>query len=406
MNSFTWKASIGAVALTALLTACSVPLPLVGAVGTANPQSQVEAVIQKANQEQQQAFSQNNSQLMSDTATASYYQQLAQDNTQMQSGGVKSIQLINLQWGQVTVNGNTAQAATQETWRTTFTDGTVDQSTAQNAYTLVNQNGSWLIQSDTQRRSNVAKASQPTAPITTPPTITQNSSANWAGYAATGGTFTAVSGTWTIPQSASGTGADATWVGIGGVKSTDLIQAGTQEVASGGDVQYQAWIETLPQASQQVPLVVNPGDSVSVTLNEQSSGQWLITIKNNTTGQTYSATETYTSSESSAEWIEEAPSGGRSVLPLDNFGTLTFSAGSTVENGKTVSMSGANAQPINMIDGARQPVAVPSSLSNNGDSFTVSRTAASSSAEPVPGTGRGVGNPTGVTPAFGAGSKS
>ena len=48
-------------------------------------------------------------------------------------------------------------------------------------------------------------------------------------------------------------------------------------------------------------------------------------LANNTTGQTYDTTQTYTSSHSSAEWVEEAPSGGRGgVLPLDNFGTIQF----------------------------------------------------------------------------------
>src|SRR5579859_5731149 len=71
-------------------------------------------------------------------------------------------------------------------------------------------------------------------------------SRNWAGYAATRGTFTAVSATWHVPEFApdSPAGADATWVGIGGVRGGDLIQAGTQETVSGrGATQYQAWVE-------------------------------------------------------------------------------------------------------------------------------------------------------------------
>src|SRR5207302_942885 len=82
------------------------------------------------------------------------------------------------------------------------------------------------------------------------------SSSNGSGYAATGGTFTAVSGAWTVPQvSATTAGLDATWVGIGGMTTNDLIQAGTQAMVSGrGGVQYEAWIELLPRSSQTVPL--------------------------------------------------------------------------------------------------------------------------------------------------------
>ena len=82
-------------------------------------------------------------------------------------------------------------------------------------------------------------------------------SRNWAGYAATRGSYTAVSGTWTVPQFAASSpaGVDAIWVGIGGADSPDLIQAGTQQQTSGaGRTQYSAWIETLPQASRTVPL--------------------------------------------------------------------------------------------------------------------------------------------------------
>src|SRR6185437_4762107 len=102
-------------------------------------------------------------------------------------------------------------------------------------------------------------------------------SQNWSGYEATGGKFTAVNGTWTVPQvSADTPGAEATWVGIGGVTSHDLIQAGTESDVSGnGRVRYSAWVETLPQASQPVHLAVNPGDSVSVSVSEQTPGQWL-----------------------------------------------------------------------------------------------------------------------------------
>ena len=36
------------------------------------------------------------------------------------------------------------------------------------------------------------------------------------------------------------------------------------------------WIETLPQASHNIPLAVRPGDSVTVSINEQSQGLWQI----------------------------------------------------------------------------------------------------------------------------------
>jgi hypothetical protein len=172
-------------------------------------------------------------------------------------------------------------------------------------------------------------------------------------------------------------GADAAWVGIGGVSTRDLIQAGTQQTVSGsGSTQYQAWVETLPQSSHPVPLTVNPGDSVTVSITQQpqAQDQWLIAMKNNTTGQTFEVTEQYTSSMTSAEWIEEAPSANRGrQIPLDNFGSIAFSAGSAVKNGQTVSIAAAGAQPITMIGRGGQAQATPSGLGTDGASFTVSR---------------------------------
>ena len=116
---------------------------------------------------------------------------------------------------------------------------------------------------DQVARSVLSIASTIRLPSSEPP-----ESRNWAGYTATGGSFTQVSATWSVPQFApdSPAGADAIWVGIGGVQSSDLIQAGTEETVSGhGSTQYQAWVETLPQASRPVPLSITAGDSLSIS---------------------------------------------------------------------------------------------------------------------------------------------
>jgi hypothetical protein len=216
------------------------------------------------------------------------------------------------------------------------------------------------------------------------PVSQTNVSHNWSGYAASGGSYTAVTGTWTVPEpnASGGFGTGATWVGIGGVRSRDLIQAGTQETTDGsGTAHYGAWIETLPQPSQTVPFTVSPGDSVTISIAEQSTDQWLIAFKNHTTGQTYQTTVEYASSLSSAEWVEEAPSARRGVLPLDDFGTVSFTDGSAVKNGKTVTIAGAGAKPITMADSGGAAIAVPSALTPDGHGFSVSRAASSSAAQ-------------------------
>jgi hypothetical protein len=207
-----------------------------------------------------------------------------------------------------------------------------------------------------------------------------NFSNNWAGYVAAGGSFTSVSGSWIVPQvSATGTSADATWVGIGGTTGNQLIQTGTQaSINNKGQVSYQAWYEMLPANSQEIPLTINPGDSIAASITQQSANQWAISLSDITTGQNYQTTVTYAASLSSAEWIEEMPVRGRSFIPLDNFGSVQFSALSAVQNGASLTPAQANAHSIVMGNNLGQVLAQPSALGSDGASFTVTRTSSTS----------------------------
>ena len=362
-------------------------------------QQAIAAVIQKANNEQVQAFTQKNPSPMQDTATASYYAELTRINRAMASSGVTGIELITLEWGPIAVKSpTTATAETFETWRTTFDDGTTTQDRERNVYSLVLQNGSWKIQTDDHPDSGVGQPGSTTPPPATtpgtspglPPFIVPaqaGQSHNWSGYYVNNGSFTAVSGTWTVPQPTnSGTFASgSTWVGIGGVRMRDLIQAGTEEtVGRNGQISYDAWYELLPRGSQQVTLTVAPGDSVSVALAQQTSGNWQISFKNNTTGKSYQTTVTYQSSLSSAEWIEEAPSiRGRRLIPLEEFGTVQIQNASTTKDGKSVTISEAAGKPITMIDAAGATISTPSKLDSVGSSFSISRTGPAPQVQPV-----------------------
>lgn len=203
----------------------------------------------------------------------------------------------------------------------------------------------------------------------------QNMSINWSGYSATGGVFTGIAGTWTIPKpSGNNFGADATWVGIGGVTSHDLIQAGTQAIVGGnGQVFYESFFETLPNPSEPLPIVVNGGDSITVSVIQQSKEQWLINFKNNTSGQGIQISQPYVSSLSSAEWIEESPSGMRHIVSLDNFGSVQFSNATALLDGKTVNLIQSNAKPITMTNFSGQPLVTTSSIGSDELSFSVLR---------------------------------
>jgi hypothetical protein len=382
------------------------PAAPTGAAPSGPQETAIAQVIERANAAQAQALTAGDPSPMKDTATDAYYREMAQTNQDLIDSGVTAIQLVKLEWGPVTVTGGSATATTYETWRTTYSDGTSDQSRDQNVYTLTLAGGAWKIQSDdhpdvdqvppsvtTPGGAPAPQQPAPSAPQQPRPAVPsgpsgQGISQNWSGYAAAGGGYTAVSATWTVPQpDASGSAAaSATWVGIGGETSRDLIQAGTEEtVGSSGRVRYDAWIETLPQASHPISLPVHPGDSVTVSLAEQQPGSWLITFQNNTTGQDYQQTLTYNSSHSSAEWVEEAPSSGRRVLPITSFGAVTFTNASAVKDGKTVNLAQAGAQPITLIGTGGQALAAPSKLTTDGAGFTVTRTSAPAGQTPGAG---------------------
>lgn len=400
-----WVMSTGGVAPTPVATGPRTG-PVAAPVATDPAQQAIQQVIQRGDEEQAQAFLANDPSVMADTATPDFYQQQVQIDHDLRTNGVSDIKLVTIEWGPITVSDTTATATAYETWSTTYADGSTEQSRDRNEYTLVQADGTWKVSADDHPDDNVGVGTggapgtaspggqasatpgrgRPTPvpdgqPQPSQPRVPrgQNTSQNWSGYTASGGTFTSVTGTWAVPEFSpdSATGADATWVGIGGVDTRDLIQAGTQQTVSRtGATQYQAWVETLPQTSHPVPLTVNPGDSVtiSVTLQPQTQDQWQVSFKNETTGKTYQVTEHYASSMSSAEWIEEAPSAGRGrQIPLDNFGTVNFTQASAVKDGQTVTPAAANAQAITMIARNGQPLARPSSLGADGATFSVTR---------------------------------
>jgi hypothetical protein len=208
-----------------------------------------------------------------------------------------------------------------------------------------------------------------------------NQSLNWSGYVAGAASntdeYTSVTGTWTVPkvEATTANSADATWVGIGGVQTRDLIQAGTLATVRNGTVTYSAWIETLPEASERVPLSVHSGDSITTTLTEQSPDLWLITIKNNTSGKEYRTLVEYESSYSTAEWVQEMVSTvGGEFIPLDSFGSVAFTDVSATVDGENKNLQELNAKPLHMVTSEGQTLASTSAVVVDNASFTVSRT--------------------------------
>jgi hypothetical protein len=217
------------------------------------------------------------------------------------------------------------------------------------------------------------------APPGLPPSFAE--STNWSGYNATGGPFTAVSGTFNVPQvpvTADDTDTSE-WLGIDGVQNSSLIQAGVSETVSGNQEYVYAWWEILPAPAQPISsLAVNPGDEVTVAIVRQADASWLIQIEDLTDGDSWHTVLQYSGPLNSAEWIVEAPTDVQS----DSVRTLgQYTPPVTFKNLGLGGPATALEQDVMVSqDGAATPISTPSSWSAAG--FTV---AYGSGTPPPPG---------------------
>jgi peptidase A4-like protein len=224
---------------------------------------------------------------------------------------------------------------------------------------------------------------------------TNSTSLNWSGYAVTAPTpFTDVKGSWIQPAAnCTSTAAPARngkgnghgngggggkssssyssfWVGLDGYSSNTVEQTGTDADCSGTTPVYYGWYEFYPAFPVNLPDPVAPGDSMSAEVSV-SGGVVTTTLHDATRGWTEQATQSSSGyALTSAEWIAEAPSSGK-VLPLANFGTVTFTGASATGGGHTGPISDFSDDPLTMVTSSGQTKAVPSGLSSRGSSFSV-----------------------------------
>jgi hypothetical protein len=208
-------------------------------------------------------------------------------------------------------------------------------------------------------------------------------SLNWSGYAVTPAKgITAVTSAYTVPSAGfDPPGFAATWTGIGGYNTTDLIQAGTAEDSVPSNPllgsQYYAWYELLPNSETPITgckgdaaCTVSPGQRMTVRIKDVRGNTWSVSLTDR--GRwSWSRRVTYVSSRSSAEWILEAPTVAAQTL-LAGVGTQHFGPTSTFTRaGKTRTI--ARGKPTKIVL-SPSPVgglneATPSGLAGNGQSF-------------------------------------
>ena len=171
----------------------------------------------------------------------------------------------------------------------------------------------------------------PRVPAPRPPTRAAGwASSNWSGYAVTGSGYNSVTEAWTVTAAARSRKAtySSEWVGIDGYNNNSLIQTGTESDYYSGSAHYSAWWEILPAAETVIPsITVRPGDAMTASITHGSGSAWTITITNKSTGASFTTSKSYTGPQTSAEWIEEAPTVGGRVGTLANYGLATFDPG-------------------------------------------------------------------------------
>lgn len=211
------------------------------------------------------------------------------------------------------------------------------------------------------------------------------SSLNWAGYAVTpaAGGITGVNSTFVVPSAELlPSGFAATWTGIGGYSSADLIQAGAAEQSLPsfpfiGD-QYYAWYELLPGAETQLTgctgdsnCTVTPGDHIGVDIHQVRANLWSIGIAD-ANHWTWMKDVSYHSSGSSAEWILEAPSVVAAQTVVAPVGIVGFGATSTYTVGRTTyRLAAGHPTQIDLSLGGINEATPSAILSHNGQSFNV-----------------------------------
>ena len=187
--------------------------------------------------------------------------------------------------------------------------------------------------------------------------VTSDVSQNWAGfasYAPSGSvSYAAAYASWVVPTATCighTSSSAASWVGLDGFHGVSVEQIGVDTNCLAGSPTYFAWWEvfdarvSLPvtpitRDSKNEPFVVKPGYIVSASVLHPAPGNsdpasFLVQISTDNLGgggQSFSRTVYWKAAASSAECIAEAPKSGSGIVPLADFGVMTWMACDAVD---------------------------------------------------------------------------
>jgi hypothetical protein len=206
---------------------------------------------------------------------------------------------------------------------------------------------------------------------------TTETSGNWCGavvHAPSGTTLTYVQGEWTVPFPSAplpdGTVYfSASWIGLDGDGSIDVLQAGVEhdawQIVNSPAADIYPWWEWFPETEIKITnFPVTAGDDVSFTVMRHPTqiNRGSIFIHNFTPRPSiFTWFEVLAPTGTAlvgncAEWIVERPTVGGALSNLDNFGTVTF-IGTVAEDSNHNSFSLSSANNVNMTDNSGNVIA-------------------------------------------------
>ncbi|MGO8687141.1 MAG: G1 family glutamic endopeptidase [Candidatus Dormibacteria bacterium] len=192
-----------------------------------------------------------------------------------------------------------------------------------------------------------------------------------AGYVVGGGPFTYITSTFNVPTITASTAQTtdiAIWDGFQNSAGSQILQAGVAAGSYdlvGGAYYWYAWYydSTNGNPVEGIPVAVNAGDTVSVTLYQVSGQTWAIEFTNDTTGRSSTTDQTWTQTSSTAEWDVESPPTSPTASDLTSYsGAVSFRGMALIGT-----QTGAGEWLMSQPDGQS---ATPSALTSSGFSIT------------------------------------
>jgi hypothetical protein len=190
---------------------------------------------------------------------------------------------------------------------------------------------------------------------------------NWAGYVASGGTYTSVSSSWVVPTvSCTTTGYASFMIGLDGWGDSTVEEDGTAADCTKGSPRYYAWWQIYPANSQQeYGDTVQPGDNLTSTITYGSGNRYHLVLSDSTRGWTENTTAAAPpgAKNASAEILTAVPFVNGSISPLPQFTPVHFT-GSTINGG---TLQAAGAQAIDMANSGGTVIATTGPDDASGD---------------------------------------